>query len=217
MIITTTKPLDEILDMIAPHKKLFLVGCKECAATCETGGEKDVLEMAEILKSKGKEVVGYTMIQAGCFDLDVKRHFRESKEALDKAEAILVLSCGAGTQSAAEVSNLPAYPALNTHFLGNIKRTGMFDERCSLCGECVLGSTGGICPITRCAKGLLVGPCGGVNNGKCEVDPEKDCAWVLIYQRLADLGQLDKLHKPMKEKNYSKAQKPHSLNIKKAS
>jgi ferredoxin len=213
MIITTTKSLEEILDSVSQYKSLFLIGCKECAATCETGGEKEVQEMAKVLESKGKTVTGYAMVQAGCFDLDVKRHLRMGKEQIDKTDAILILSCGAGTQSVSEVIDLPAIPALNTHFLGNIKRTGQFEERCSLCGECVLASTGGICPITRCAKGLLVGPCGGVNNGKCEVDSEKDCAWVLIYNRLSERGQLDQIKDPLTAKDFSKAQKPKSLKL----
>lgn len=217
MIITTKKPFEDILEYLAPYENIYLIGCKECATTCETGGVKECEEMTELLTSHGKTVTGYAMIQAGCFDLDVKKHLRIDKEKLDKTDAILVLSCGAGTQSAAEVSGIPTYPGTDSNFLGNIKRTGQFDERCSMCGECVLAYTGGICPITRCAKGLLVGPCGGVNNGKCEVDSEKDCAWVLIYNRLNELGQINKLKEPLTAKDFSKTLKPKSLNIREAS
>lgn len=212
MIISSQKPLEEVLSYLEGKDTVYLLGCGECATTCHTGGEEDLKEYAKQLESKGKKVLGYSVLEAGCFDLGVKKELRTQKEKIDKTDAILVMSCGAGTQATSNVTDKAVFPGNNTHFLGNISRVGKFDERCSLCGECILAYTGGICPITRCAKGLLVGPCGGVNNGKCEVNSENDCAWVLIYKRMEDKGQLDMLKK-LEPKNYSNSQKPGRIDI----
>ena len=109
--------------------------------------------------------------------------------------------------------NLPIYPANNTMFLGQVERVGMFNEYCKMCGDCVLGSTGGICPITKCAKSLVNGPCGGQKNGKCEVNPENDCAWIQIYNRLVATGQEDKLFQTRKDKGYADVAYPRHINL----
>lgn len=124
------------------------------------------------------------------------------------------MACGAGIQTVSELKKIPVVAALDTLFLGNVKRFGQFEERCSLCGECILNKTGGICPVTSCAKGLLNGPCGGMHDGKCEIDPERDCAWVKIYERLEELGQLETFEEIFAPKDYSKGIKPKELILK---
>ncbi|MBC7294654.1 MAG: methylenetetrahydrofolate reductase C-terminal domain-containing protein [Thermoleophilia bacterium] len=160
------------------------------------------------LEEAGKEVVGMDVVAATCQELDVKRIMRKHKEAAEAADAFLVLSCGAGTQSVREGTTKHVVPGTDTLFLGNIRRIQNYEEKCSLCGECVLDEYGAICPITRCAKGLVNGPCGGTNQGKCEVDPEKDCAWVLIYKQLKAEGREDKLRRIHGPKNWNKVVHP---------
>ena len=194
MIITQKKPKEELLAMLEGVTKVALVGCGQCASACQTGGEKELGEMKAFLEENGKEVVGSVLPDECCHKLLVKKDLKAVRDA--GAEAIVGLSCGDGVQTVADNVSIPVYPANNTLFLGQIERVGMFNEYCRMCGDCVLGSTGGVCPITRCAKSLVNGPCGGQKNGKCEVNPDNDCAWILIYKRLEATGQLDKLGRP---------------------
>ncbi|MBI5788055.1 MAG: methylenetetrahydrofolate reductase C-terminal domain-containing protein [Candidatus Schekmanbacteria bacterium] len=213
MIITKPKPMAQVMRCLAGIQRVFLVGCGECATTCMTGGAEQIQEMKAKLEAEGKEVVGSFVGESDCHILDMKRQVRLNKEAADKAEAFLVLSCGAGVQTFSEILDKPVYAANDTMFLGNIQRFGVFAERCSLCGDCVLNETGGICPVTNCPKGLLNGPCGGMNKGMCEVNQERECAWVMIYKRLLLLNQLDKMKTPLAAKNYATSNKPHSLTL----
>ena len=210
MIITQKKPLEELLAMLEGVKKVALVGCASCATSCQTGGEKEVQEMKELLESRGMEVVGTVIPDECCHKLLVKKDLKVLKDS--GAEAIVGMSCGDGVQTVADNIQLPVYPANNTMFLGQVERVGMFNEYCRMCGDCVLGSTGGICPITKCAKSLVNGPCGGQKNGKCEVNPENDCAWIQIYKRLEQLGQLDKLTMTRPDKGYEKVAYPRTIN-----
>lgn len=210
MIITKKKDFQELYENIKDYKSFFLLGCSECATLCGTGGEPELKEMKEALEGLGKEVTGTFVAKTGCQVLGTKVELKPFKEAIDKAECIIVLSCGAGTQTAVELyEDKPVYPANDSMFLGNMTRLQMFDERCSLCGKCILDKTGGICPITTCPKGLLHGPCGGMKDGHCEVSPELQCAWVRIYERLKRLNKLDEVRNLMMEpKEWSKTQKP---------
>lgn len=205
MIITEQKPFEEILGFLEGEEKVFVVGCELCATLCQTGGEEQVKEMKARLEAEGKTVTDWIVLNPACHILEAKRGFREKREAVNSADSLLVMACGNGVQGVREASGKLVHPALNTVFLGVIQRFGQYEERCSLCGECLLDITGGICPITRCSKGLLNGPCGGAKDGKCEVDPEKDCAWELIYKRLADIGKLDKMREIQAPKDYSKS------------
>jgi hypothetical protein len=160
-----------------------------CASLYNTGGKGQVESLAKRLGDAGIEVVCSTTQGRHC-TLNAFSDLKESV-ALKKAEAILIMACGVGVQSVSDLSDVPVYPALDTRFAG--RRYGDFlMERCLACGDCILHLTGGICPITRCPKSLLNGPCGGVYAGKCEVDRSNDCAWILIYKRLKELGQLEK-------------------------
>ena len=211
MIITQKKPIDELLAMLTGIRKVALVGCGNCASACQTGGEKEIQELKAILEEHGIEVVATVLPEECCHKMLVKRDLKVLRGC--GAEAVVGMACGDGVQTVADNVQLPVYPANNTLFLGQIERVGIFHEYCRMCGDCVLGSTGGICPITRCAKSLVNGPCGGQKNGKCEVNPENDCAWIQIYNRLVALGQEDKLLQTRADKGYSETHYPRHINL----
>jgi len=217
MVITEQKPLTEILDSLKNYQKVFLIGCGECSTTCKTGGETEIVEMKKVLEEKGKIITGFAIPQAPCIAAQSKIELAKNMKALKEAEAILILACGLGAQSvkANDRLGLIVVPACNTEFLGIVDAKGNLYERCSACGECVLGVTAGICPITLCAKGLLNGPCGGMDKGKCEVDKDKDCAWVLIYQELEKQKQLTEFKKIKAAKDFKKTTRPkHKVIVK---
>lgn len=213
MIITKKKDFNKLMDNIKDYRSFFLIGCSECASLCGTGNEEAAQELAERLKTKGKTVTGILIPKTGCQTLGTKIELKKDKEASDEAEAIIVMSCGAGTQSAVEIfPDKPVYPSNDSLFLGNMTRFQMFDERCSLCGECIIGKTGGICPVTSCPKGILNGPCGGCRDGACEVSPDIKCAWVRIYERMKRLDRLQELcENTLEAKDWSESTKPKTL------
>ncbi len=214
MIVTKKKPIEEILKFLGSSSRIFIIGCGDCAATCKTGGEKEIMEMKAVLEASGKIVTGWAMPDSPCVASQMKLHFAKNKKAVDDAEVFLVLSCGLGSQSVLENdrNKRPVYIGCDTIFGSILDATGYgFFERCAMCGECVLNNTGGICPVTRCAKGLLNGPCGGSNKGKCEVDKNKDCGWALIYKRMKDLNRLDDLKKIKPAKDHSKTNRPREI------
>lgn len=214
MIVTKKKDFQELMENLKNYRSFFLIGCSECASLCGTGGEEQINEMTEALKAEGKEVTGGIVAKTGCQVLGTKKELKAYKDALAGAECILVMSCGAGAQSAVDLfEDKPVYPTNDSLFLGNMTRFQMFDERCSLCGKCILDKTGGICPVTTCPKGLLNGPCGGMKDGHCEVSPDIPCAWVRIYERMKKLDKLQELCDTVVEaKDWSAGQKPRSLN-----
>jgi hypothetical protein len=213
MIITEQKPFQEILESLKEYTKIFLVGCGECATTSKTGGEDELLKMKAQLETHGKTVLGMCIPSAPCVASQIKTELAKNMKALREAEAILVLACGLGAQSVKDNDRLGlvVLPGCNTLFGAVMDAQGNFYEKCSLCGECVLDVTGGICPITLCPKGLLNGPCGGMDKGKCEVDKDEDCAWVLIYKELEKRKKLDELKKIQEPKDFKKTTKPHKL------
>jgi len=214
MIITKKRDFKELMENIKNYNSFFLLGCSECASLCGTGGEPELKEMKETLEREGKKVTGTFVAKTGCQVLGTKVELKPFKDAISDAECIIVMSCGAGTQTAVELyEDKPVYPANDTLFLGNMTRLQMFDERCSLCGKCILDKTGGICPVTACPKGLLNGPCGGTNEGKCEVSPDMECAWVRIYNRMNRLNQLEEMRKINEPKDWSAHRKPMALNL----
>lgn len=213
MIISRNKPFDEILDYIKDAQKIILTGCGECATACQSGGEEQLLMIKKKLEDQGKKVLITLVPETSCNYLLVKKDLRKIKEALDEADAVISFACGDGVQTIAKLSKIPVYPGNDTLFIGEVERVGIYSEACRTCGECVLGSTGGICPVTRCAKSLLNGPCGGAKNGKCEVNPDNDCAWILIYNKLKELNQLDKLKEIKEPKDYGKVAYPRAFNL----
>ncbi len=211
MIITQKKPLDEVWQMLEGVTRVALVGCGSCATSCKTGGEPELQEMKEYLEANGKVVTATIIPSESCQKLLMKKELKALKDT--DTQAILTLACGDGVQTVADNANIPVYPATNTMFLGQVERVGLFNEACRMCGDCVLGQTGGICPITKCAKSLVNGPCGGQRNGKCEVNPENNCAWIDIYYRLDALGQLDKLKTMRTDKDYKNFAFPRRISI----
>jgi len=203
MIVTTQKPLDEILDFISPYSNILIAGCDGC--TQPPRGLKEAETLSQLLdlggKLRDKHFTFKTITVAKqCDNYLVDTEVKPQVEGVD---AVLSLACGIGVQTLAELFGVPVFPAQNTHFMGAEDREqGFLVEMCSGCGECRLGLTGGICPVTRCTKGLLNGACGGSKNGKCELDPERDCGWVLIYEQLKKLGKLDNLKEFQPPRDY---------------
>src|SRR3990172_9312731 len=219
MIIKKKRDFEELTENLKNYNRFFLLGCSECATLCGTGGEPELKDMKEALEALGKEVTGTFVAKTGCQVLGTKVELKPFKDALDKSDCILVMSCGAGTQAAVELyEDKPVYATNDTLFLGNMTRYQMFDERCSLCGKCILDKTGGICPITRCAKGLINGPCGGSREGRCEVSKDTPCAWQQIYSRLTKLNLLNSLKEisqPKTKPVRPRRQIPEDLKLKK--
>ena len=194
MITAERKPMDEIIAYVGSRQRILLVGCNECVTVCAAGGRKEVsllaaaLQMAYMQKGRTLDVTEITL-ERQCDP----EYVEELAPQMDRAEAVLSMACGCGVQEIARrFKDKPVFPALNTEFMGASERQGVWAERCQGCGDCVLGLTGGICPIARCAKRLLNGPCGGSSNGKCELNPETDCAWQLIWERLKALDMTDR-------------------------
>ena len=195
MIIGEGKPIQEILSMIEPYSKIILAGCRGCVTVCSAGGEKEVGILAAALdmarQKEGKPIeIKELAIERQCDP----EYLEQIRGIIDEYEAVLSIACGAGVQFMAEkYRKTPICPGINTNFIGVTEEQGVWTERCQSCGDCKLHLTGGICPIARCAKSLLNGPCGGSSKGKCEVNPELDCGWQLIYDTLKEQGRLDQL------------------------
>ena len=213
MIISERKPLEEVLDYVKKAEKVIITGCSLCASTCKVGGEDELANMKKELEANGKTVLGVKVLDPSCNLLKVKKDLKEFKEELKEADAIISLACGDGVQTVAKNVKVPVYPGNNTMFIGEVKRVGEFEEACKACGECELGWTGGICPVTICAKGLLNGACGGAKDGKCEVSPENECAWIMIYEKLKELDQLDNLTEIRPAKDFKKSMNPRKINL----
>lgn len=211
MIVSAQKPFAEILAALEGIRSIFIVGCAQCATVCKAGGEEEIWQMQELLSAEGVRVAGSLVVDEVCHMLRTQRDLRGKKEMVEEADAILVLACGAGVQSVSASGTKRTVAGLDTLFLGNIKRFGQFEQRCSLCGECLLNRTGGICPVTLCPKGLLNGPCGGMDEGKCESNPEEECAWYRIFIRLKESGDTSPLRKTLEPKDFSRIHKPARL------
>ncbi len=204
MIVGEQKPIEEIKQIIAPYKKILILGCGTCVKTCFAGGEDETAVLASAMrlafKKDGKEIkVEELTVERQCEN----EFIQEAAEAIGQNQAVLSLACGAGVQAIAKrFPKAPVLPGVNTTFIGIQERHGLFTEECQGCGNCELALFGGICPITRCSKKLLNGHCGGSQKGKCEVDPDTDCAWQLIIERLTTLNQIDNLRTYIPPKNW---------------
>ncbi len=206
MIVTKQKILDDIIKKI--NGSVFIFGCGICSDTSRTGGPKEVEAMRKTLESNNIKVNGTYVIDAMCHLQKVKKAIRDNKEGIELSESVLVLSCGSGVQSAVVSINLidkykKIVSGVDTMFLGNIESLSSLKEMCSLCGQCVLNETAGICPVTLCPKGLLNGPCGGMKNYKCEIDENLDCIWVKIYEKSSVQNSLEDIKKIASPKDYS--------------
>ncbi len=205
MIVGEQKPIAEIKEIVAPYDKLLVLGCGTCVKTCFAGGDDEVAVLSSALRLAFKKDGKKIEIEELTIERQCENEFiQEAAPAIARNDAVLSLACGAGVQDIARLFvKTPVLPGVNTTFIGIQEKTGVFTEECSGCGNCELAVFGGICPITRCSKKLLNGPCGGSQNGKCEVNPDIDCAWQLIIERLGMLGQLDNLKKYIPPKNWS--------------
>jgi ferredoxin len=215
MIVADKKPIEEIIGEIKDYTTILILGCNECVTVCEAGGKKEVGILASALRmyflNQGKDVtIDERTLERQCDH----EYLEEIRDVVDQYDAILSLACGVGVQfTAEEYHDVPVIPGVNTCFLGATEARGLWTERCQACGECILARTGGICPVSRCAKRILNGPCGGSSNGKCEIDKELDCAWQLIIDRLNALGKLDdyEIISPIKDWSTDRAGGPRKV------
>jgi Methylene-tetrahydrofolate reductase C terminal len=219
MVVGERKPLAEIKEMVRPYKKILVAGCETCTAESMSGGRKQVAELAAALEMacrlEGQELeVLEISVDRQC----IHEFLLDLIDQAEGVEAVVSIACGAGIQSVAErLPGKPVYPGLNTMFIGETSAPGLWQERCQGCGDCMLGLTGGLCPVTRCAKGLLNGPCGGSQGGKCEVSAtlkcDVPCVWAMIYDRLSQLGNLQSLleYRPPKDWRLGGAIGPRQL------
>lgn len=210
--ITKQKSLEEIKEELANFDRPFIIGCGTCTTMTKTGGIDQVLAMKEELQKLGKWVSGWTVIPTACDEM-TEMSMKENSRAIEHASCILAMTCALGVHRISLYISRPVIPALDTLFIAVEDSPGYFREACAQCGQCILGETAGICPITACHKGLVNGPCGGTNNGKCEVDKEKDCAWTLIYERLKAQGRLDLMHKYHPPRNFQIMPRPRAIRI----
>ncbi len=193
MIVADRKPVEEIIEEVKGYEKILILGCNECVTVCEAGGKKEVAVLASVLRmhflNQGQTVrIDERTLQRQCDH----EYLEEIRDIIDQYNAVVSLACGVGVQFTAEkYHTTPVYPGVNTTFLGVTEERGLWTERCQACGECILARTGGICPISRCAKRVLNGPCGGSTKGSCEINKDVACAWQLIVDRLKALGRLD--------------------------
>ncbi len=211
MIIAEKKPFAEIRQMLDPYSNILLVGCGTCVTICWAGGEKEVGILASQLRLAARVDNKEINVEEAIIERQCEKEMASSiKDKLPNTDVILSMGCGAGVQTLAEVfEDVPVIPALNTSFIGMPQQEGLWVEMCGACGDCFLDRTGGICPVVRCAKGILNGPCGGTRRGgKCEIDAKKDCAWVLIYRRLNNQSRLDMMQKYYQPKNFRAVKRP---------
>jgi ferredoxin len=205
MIVAHRKSIPELIEILTDHNNVLVLGCGTCVTVCLAGGQREVgiiasaLRMASELRGHALKVEELT-IERQCDNVFIET----AAEAIERNDAILSLGCGAGVQAIAERYNhKPVYAGLDTTFIGILEERGVWTEKCSACGDCILHNYGGVCPVTQCAKRLLNGPCGGSREDRCEVRPDRPCAWQLIYQRLKDIDQLDKLRQIQPPKDWS--------------
>ncbi len=215
MIVADRKPIEEIIEEVKGYKHILVLGCNECVTVCEAGGKKEVGVLASALRmhamNEGREVqIDEHTLERQCDH----EYLEEIRDRIDQYDAVVSMACGVGVQFMAEkYHSTPIFPGVNTTFLGATEERGLWTERCQACGSCILASTGGICPIARCAKRLLNGPCGGSSDGRCEINKDVDCAWQLIIDRLKALGRLDEYEElcPLKDWSTDRAGGPRKV------
>jgi len=217
MILTTSKDWTDIKDALAMWnlKKVVVVGCGECSAQCGTGGTEGTTKLVEALQKDNIQVITSIIIQEPCDMRAVKLELRRIKDAVDKADGLVVAACGSGAQTVAEAVDKPTIITTNTIMPAQTERIGVYHEKCVACGTCWLNETGGICPITACAKSLLNGPCGGVKGGKCEVgNYTRSCGWVKIYEKLKAQNKLELFSKYRPPMDYTRLVKRKDTDLK---
>lgn len=207
MITAERKPFDEIYNLARQYNRILILGCGSCVTVCMAGGEKEVGILASQIELTARKKGDDIAITEHTITRQCDREFfdEETSKKIKQVDAVISMACGVGVQCCVEwFPESVVTPALDTRFYGANLEQGLWAERCTGCGECILESTGGICPIARCAKNLLNGPCGGSQDGKCEVDSDLDCAWHLVYERMKVLGRLEELETIREPKDWSK-------------
>jgi ferredoxin len=205
MIVGSQKPIDELWNMVKDFKRVLVFGCNTCVAICHAGGEKEAETIATLLRMRasqeGKDMkVNFMSVMRHC----EPEYFDPVMDEVKKYDLVLSTACGVGVNFLSDrTGTVPVYPGINTSFYGAVSAPGIFEELCAGCGNCILHLTGGICPIARCSKTLMNGPCGGTNKGKCEISQDVDCAWYLIVERMKKLGNLEKLAEIQPARNWS--------------
>jgi ferredoxin len=209
MIVADKKPIEEIIECLKDHTNILVLGCNECVTVCEAGGKKEVAVLASALRmharKEGKEVkIEEVTLERQCDH----EYLDEIRDVIDQYDAVVSLACGVGVQFTAE-----QYHSTAVCFMGATEERGLWTERCQGCGQCILATTGSICPVSRCAKRLFNGPCGGSTDGRCEINAEVDCAWQLIVDRLKALDRLDEYEKlcPLKDWSTDRAGGPRKV------
>lgn len=202
MIVAEQKPLEEIIQSLNGFEKIVIAACGTCVTVCMAGGEKEALNLASVLELNDKDKAAKIKVVTLKRQCDVE-FLDDMADEFAEADVILSMGCGAGVQFMAErFRGKLVLPAVNTQFIGVTREVGVWTEMCQGCGSCVLEKTGGVCPVTRCSKSNFNGPCGGSSKGKCEIDPGVDCGWQLIYDRLKELGRLEKLYEIIEPKDW---------------
>ncbi len=204
MVVVKLKTLDEILKVLKPYLRVSIFACEIGSGRCRQGGIKEAERLAGLLEANKKRVVEVMTTGGTCVVSKVEKKLLNMKPT----DVVLSLACGAGTQVIAETVNVPVVSGVSTMFIGSDKNAIEFEEYCIACGNCILADFGGICPIARCPKSLLNGPCGGAVNGNCEVNPQMPCVWFLIHKRLELIGEKDRLKKVHPPLDYSKSVHP---------
>ena len=205
MLVSQMKTVDEVAGLLDGCAKVFLVGCDGCAEVCKTAGRETVAQFGKTLEERGKKIVGTTNVDFLCNRVLTGTRLVRNADQVNEADALLVFSCGIGVQAVGGVVDKPVVPAANTISMGGSHGLWPGEEKCAQCGDCLLGLTGGICPITGCSKSLVNGQCGGTTSkGDCEIEQGKPCAWALIYQRQKLNGRLDLLKKIVPPQNKAK-------------
>ncbi len=211
MIVAERKPLGEIVGFIEEFRRVLVIGCGGCATVCLAGGETETKIVGSALRIAARKAGREQEVLEDCVTRQCEPEFVEPLPGRVKDEsvdAVLSLACGVGVNFLAErLGDVPVFPGLNTKFLGATAEPGVWVEMCAGCGNCVLHLTGGICPVARCSKSILNGPCGGSNKGKCEISPDVDCGWELIIRRMERLGTLDRLREIVPPRDWSSS--PH--------
>ena len=201
MIISRQKEFNDILQLLSENN-IFMIGCGKCAKKQRVGGEPEVLGLKRKLEAAGKNIIGWTVLSSAC-SIKSWEEVLSQNPGINKAGALLVMSCGGGVSVISGFAGMQVYPALDTESLGGVCCNEVVAEQCGMCGDCTIWLYGGICPVIRCSKSLLNGPCGGAVEGKCEVD-ERLCAWDKIFERLKELGKLENIENIHEPKDHMK-------------
>lgn len=215
MIVAKNKPIEEIIEEVKDFEKLLVAGCNECVTVCESGGKKEVAVLATALRmyfmNQGKKVmIDEVTLERQCDH----EYLEEIRNRIGQYDAVVSLACGVGVQFMAEkYFQTPVLPGVDTCFMGVTEERGVWTERCQGCGQCMLAKTGGICPVSRCAKRLFNGPCGGSTRGHCEIDKDLVCGWQVIVDRLKELNQIEDYEKitPIKDWSTERAGGPRKV------